>query len=147
MATYSGQNFGKGDIPRIKKGVRAALLTSITYSILRADQVNGSLHNHCTGCGDGKLECHRNAHRELMAGICRMKLPVVFFRSTYPAWSDKYKKDRAQQKFPGRKRLHIRLPQRPFLKRMMRSRSRRTFNTAEKIRNISGVWLFPTARR
>ena len=30
---------------------------------------------------------------------------------------------------------------------MMRSRSRRTFNTAEKIRNISGVWLFPTARR
>ena len=47
---------------------------------LRAEQVNGSLHNHCTGCGDGKLECHRNAHRELMAGICRMKLPVVFFR-------------------------------------------------------------------
>ena len=36
MATYSGQNFGKGDIPRIKKGVRAALLTSITYSIAAA---------------------------------------------------------------------------------------------------------------
>ena len=38
-------------------------------------------------------------------------------------------------------------PATPILKRMMRSRSRRTFNTAEKIRNISGVWLFPTARR
>lgn len=36
MATYSGQNFGKGDIPRIKKGVRAALLTSVTYSIAAA---------------------------------------------------------------------------------------------------------------
>lgn len=36
MAAYSGQNFGKGDLPRIKKGVRAALLISITYSIAAA---------------------------------------------------------------------------------------------------------------
>ena len=36
MAAYSGQNFGKGDIPRIKKGVHAALLISITYSVAAA---------------------------------------------------------------------------------------------------------------
>lgn len=36
MASYSGQNFGKGDIPRIKKGVHAALLTTAVYSVLSA---------------------------------------------------------------------------------------------------------------
>lgn len=36
MAAYSGQNFGKGDIPRIKKGVRAALLASSVYSVAAA---------------------------------------------------------------------------------------------------------------
>ena len=33
MATYSGQNFGKGDIPRIRQGVKAALQACIVYSI------------------------------------------------------------------------------------------------------------------
>lgn len=33
MATYGGQNFGKGNIPRIRAGVRAALLAEFVYSI------------------------------------------------------------------------------------------------------------------
>lgn len=33
MAAYSGQNFGKGDIPRIKQGVKAALQASAVYSV------------------------------------------------------------------------------------------------------------------
>ena len=36
MAAYSGQNFGKGDILRIKKGVKSALLASTVYSIVAA---------------------------------------------------------------------------------------------------------------
>lgn len=36
MAAYSGQNFGKGDIPRIKKGVRSALIASTVYSLAAA---------------------------------------------------------------------------------------------------------------
>ena len=34
MATYSGQNYGTGDIGRIKKGVRLALITEFIYAIL-----------------------------------------------------------------------------------------------------------------
>lgn len=34
MATYGGQNFGKGDVPRIRAGVRAALFAEIVYSVL-----------------------------------------------------------------------------------------------------------------
>lgn len=33
MATYSGQNFGKGDAARIRAGVRAALLAEALYSV------------------------------------------------------------------------------------------------------------------
>lgn len=33
MATYSGQNYGKGDLHRIRKGVRAALLSSVVYAV------------------------------------------------------------------------------------------------------------------
>lgn len=33
MATYSGQNFGKGDLARIRKGVRASLSASAVYSV------------------------------------------------------------------------------------------------------------------
>lgn len=58
---------------------------------LRAEQVNGSLHNHCTGCGDGKLECHRNAHRA-DGGNLPHEASSGVFPATYPAWSDKYKK-------------------------------------------------------
>lgn len=36
MAAYSGQNFGKGDIPRIRQGVRAALFSSTVYSLAAA---------------------------------------------------------------------------------------------------------------
>lgn len=36
MAAYSGLNFGKGDILRIKKGVKSALLASTVYSIVAA---------------------------------------------------------------------------------------------------------------
>ncbi|WP_077610928.1 MATE family efflux transporter [Clostridium sp. Marseille-P2415] len=34
MATYSGQNFGKGDIKRIRQGVRLALGTEVIYALL-----------------------------------------------------------------------------------------------------------------
>lgn len=34
MATYSGQNYGKGDIKRIRHGVRAALEISVVYSLI-----------------------------------------------------------------------------------------------------------------
>lgn len=34
MATYSGQNYGKGDLSRIKKGVRAALLSTMVYAVI-----------------------------------------------------------------------------------------------------------------
>ncbi len=34
MATYAGQNFGKGNIKRIRQGVRLALGTTIVYSII-----------------------------------------------------------------------------------------------------------------
>ena len=33
MAAYSGQNFGKGDIKRIKQGVKASLLVSVVYAV------------------------------------------------------------------------------------------------------------------
>ncbi|MEI3239603.1 MAG: MATE family efflux transporter [Lachnospiraceae bacterium] len=33
MATYSGQNFGKGDLARIRKGVRASLSASAVYAV------------------------------------------------------------------------------------------------------------------
>ncbi|MCR4902648.1 MAG: MATE family efflux transporter [Butyrivibrio sp.] len=36
MATYCGQNYGKGDFERIHKGVKSALLTSTAYSIIGA---------------------------------------------------------------------------------------------------------------
>ena len=34
MATYSGQNYGKGDIKRIRHGVRLVLGTGVVYSVL-----------------------------------------------------------------------------------------------------------------
>ena len=34
MATYSGQNYGAGEVDRIKKGVNAALLVDIVYSVI-----------------------------------------------------------------------------------------------------------------
>ena len=34
MATYSGQNYGAGEVERIKKGVRAALLIDVVYSVI-----------------------------------------------------------------------------------------------------------------
>lgn len=34
MATYSGQNYGAGEIERIKKGVRSALIIDVIYSVL-----------------------------------------------------------------------------------------------------------------
>lgn len=36
MATYGGQNYGKGDLDRIRAGVRAALLAEFVYSIAAA---------------------------------------------------------------------------------------------------------------
>lgn len=36
MATYSGQNYGKGDLKRIRAGVRAALGTEVVYSLVVA---------------------------------------------------------------------------------------------------------------
>lgn len=36
MATYTGQNFGRGDLGRIRAGVRAAVLTMIGYSLICA---------------------------------------------------------------------------------------------------------------
>ena len=36
MATYSGQNFGKGDIKRIRQGVKAALGASVVYALAAA---------------------------------------------------------------------------------------------------------------
>lgn len=115
---------------------------------LRAEQVNGSLHNHCTGCGDGKLECHRNAHRELMAGICRMKLPVVFFRPHIRHGAINIKRQSTAE-IPWEKTVAYPAPATPILKRMMRSRSRRTFNTAEKSGTSaeSGCFLLHADRR
>ena len=37
MATYSGQNFGKGDIKRIRQGVKAALEASVVYAFFTGD--------------------------------------------------------------------------------------------------------------
>ena len=34
MATYAGQNYGKGDIGRIKRGVRVTILTEIVYAVV-----------------------------------------------------------------------------------------------------------------
>lgn len=34
MATYSGQNYGAGEISRIKKGVNAALMIDVVYSVI-----------------------------------------------------------------------------------------------------------------
>ena len=34
MATYSGQNYGAGEVDRIKKGVRSALLIDVVYSVI-----------------------------------------------------------------------------------------------------------------
>lgn len=36
MAAYSGQNFGKGDIRRIKQGVKTSLLVSVVYAVVSA---------------------------------------------------------------------------------------------------------------
>lgn len=36
MATYSGQNYGKGDMARIRQGVRSAVLISSIYAVLAA---------------------------------------------------------------------------------------------------------------
>lgn len=36
MATYSGQNFGRGDVHRIHQGVRAAVITELIYSAAAA---------------------------------------------------------------------------------------------------------------
>ena len=36
MAAYSGQNFGKGDIGRIRQGVKAALQVSVIYALAAA---------------------------------------------------------------------------------------------------------------
>ena len=36
MAAYSGQNFGKGDIRRIKQGVKTSLLVSVVYAVASA---------------------------------------------------------------------------------------------------------------
>lgn len=36
MASYGGQNYGKGDYHRLEKGVRSALLISVIYSLLAA---------------------------------------------------------------------------------------------------------------
>ena len=36
MAAYSGQNFGKGDIQRIKQGVKTSLLVSVVYAVVSA---------------------------------------------------------------------------------------------------------------
>lgn len=43
MAVYSGQNYGKGDMGRIRQGVRAALSIEISYAILSALIVNLAL--------------------------------------------------------------------------------------------------------
>lgn len=43
VATYSGQNYGKGDLKRIRAGVRAALLAIIVYAIAAALIVSGVL--------------------------------------------------------------------------------------------------------
>nr|WP_288829674.1 MATE family efflux transporter [uncultured Clostridium sp.] len=34
MATYSGQNYGKGDVGRIRRGVRLALTTEVIYAVV-----------------------------------------------------------------------------------------------------------------
>ena len=39
MASYGGQNYGKGDYHRLEKGVRSALLISVIYSLLAAAAV------------------------------------------------------------------------------------------------------------
>ena len=39
MASYGGQNYGKGDYHRLEKGVRSALLISVIYSLLAAATV------------------------------------------------------------------------------------------------------------
>ena len=39
MATYTGQNYGKGDIKRIRQGVRLALGTEFVYAILSSAAV------------------------------------------------------------------------------------------------------------
>lgn len=39
MASYTGQNFGKGDIERIRQGVKAALGTCVVYALLAAGLV------------------------------------------------------------------------------------------------------------
>lgn len=36
LSTYCGQNYGKGDLPRIRKGVRSAVLISTIYAVLAA---------------------------------------------------------------------------------------------------------------
>lgn len=36
MATYCGQNYGKGDLERLKKGVHSAFLTNIVYALAAA---------------------------------------------------------------------------------------------------------------
>ncbi len=43
MAVYSGQNYGKGDVLRIRRGVRAALVIEVIYSILAAVLVTMAL--------------------------------------------------------------------------------------------------------
>ena len=44
MATYSGQNFGKGDIKRIRQGVKAALEASVVYALAAAVLVLSLIH-------------------------------------------------------------------------------------------------------
>lgn len=36
MATYGGQNFGKGDLERVKKGARAGMLVTVVYALAAA---------------------------------------------------------------------------------------------------------------
>ncbi|MCR4901490.1 MAG: MATE family efflux transporter [Butyrivibrio sp.] len=40
MSTYSGQNFGNGDVERIKQGVKSTLIANIIYSIIAAIAAN-----------------------------------------------------------------------------------------------------------
>ena len=36
MASYAGQNFGKGDLDRVKKGVRAGMTVTVVYAVMAA---------------------------------------------------------------------------------------------------------------
>lgn len=76
MATYSGQNFGKGDIPRIRQGVKAALQACIVYSI-GAAILGVPAFKACTGTVLYR-RCGHERHASLGENLCVLKRDLLY---------------------------------------------------------------------